>query len=259
MLAGSVGSDFSEEFKLPASDSQEAFDLLENKFPAQSGDTATDRLQGRPAGSSRAAVKQKMEGVFAEVEKFPHVSEVASPYAEGRRRRGQRGRQDRLRDGPVRRHQQQARQRRSARRSSRSPRAPAATASRSSSAASRSRKPGRRRSGDSSFAIGLLAAVVDPADHLRLGGGDGAADHHRAVRARGRAQPGHRSAPTSSTPPNFAPQLAAMIGLGVGIDYALFIVTRFRNGLDEGPGAARRRRSPRSTPPAAPCCSPASP
>ena len=25
-----------------------------------------------------------------------------------------------------------------------------------------------------------------------------------------------------------------MIGLGVGIDYALFILTRFRNGLDEG-------------------------
>jgi len=33
---------------------------------------------------------------------------------------------------------------------------------------------------------------------------------------------------------NFAPQLAAMIGLGVGVDYALFILTRFRNGLDEG-------------------------
>ena len=32
----------------------------------------------------------------------------------------------------------------------------------------------------------------------------------------------------------FAPQLALMIGLGVGIDYALFILTRFRNGLDEG-------------------------
>ena len=29
MIAGSVGSDFTEEFKLPASDSQEAFDLLE--------------------------------------------------------------------------------------------------------------------------------------------------------------------------------------------------------------------------------------
>jgi RND superfamily putative drug exporter len=32
----------------------------------------------------------------------------------------------------------------------------------------------------------------------------------------------------------FAPQLALMIGLGVGIDYALFIVTRFRNALDDG-------------------------
>ena len=41
MLAGSIGADYEEEFKLPKSDSQEAFDLLENKFPAQSGDTAT--------------------------------------------------------------------------------------------------------------------------------------------------------------------------------------------------------------------------
>ena len=31
-----------------------------------------------------------------------------------------------------------------------------------------------------------------------------------------------------------------MIGLGVGIDYALFILTRFRNGLDEGLEQARR-------------------
>jgi RND superfamily putative drug exporter len=34
--------------------------------------------------------------------------------------------------------------------------------------------------------------------------------------------------------PVFAPELLAMIGLGVGIDYALFIVTRFRQGLGEG-------------------------
>jgi len=32
----------------------------------------------------------------------------------------------------------------------------------------------------------------------------------------------------------FAPLLAAMIGLGVGIDYALFIVTRYRQGLHNG-------------------------
>ncbi len=34
--------------------------------------------------------------------------------------------------------------------------------------------------------------------------------------------------------PEFAAQLAAMIGIGVGIDYALFIVTRYRNALHQG-------------------------
>ncbi len=34
----------------------------------------------------------------------------------------------------------------------------------------------------------------------------------------------------------FAPAMAAMIGLGVGIDYALFIVTRYRQGLYAGLG-----------------------
>ena len=33
---------------------------------------------------------------------------------------------------------------------------------------------------------------------------------------------------------DFAPALASMIGLGVGIDYALFVVTRFRQGLADG-------------------------
>ena len=37
--------------------------------------------------------------------------------------------------------------------------------------------------------------------------------------------------------PSFTPQLAAMIGIGVGIDYALFIVTRYRQG------SARRART----------------
>jgi putative drug exporter of the RND superfamily len=40
------------------------------------------------------------------------------------------------------------------------------------------------------------------------------------------------------TVPTFAPEMAAMIGIGVGIDYALFIATRYRQGLFEG-------RSPR--------------
>jgi putative drug exporter of the RND superfamily len=34
--------------------------------------------------------------------------------------------------------------------------------------------------------------------------------------------------------PSFAPELAAMIGIGVGIDYALFVVTRYRQALHDG-------------------------
>src|SRR5918999_517366 len=34
--------------------------------------------------------------------------------------------------------------------------------------------------------------------------------------------------------PDFTPQLASMIGIGVGIDYALFIVTRYRQQLHHG-------------------------
>ena len=56
--------------------------------------------------------------------------------------------------------------------------------------------------------------------------------------------------------PTVAPTLATMIGLGVGIDYALFIVTRH---LSSGAtGWTRASRSPaRARPRAARSCSPA--
>ncbi len=33
------------------------------------------------------------------------------------------------------------------------------------------------------------------------------------------------------TVPSFTPEFAALVGLGVGIDYALFVVTRYRAAL----------------------------
>ena len=56
--------------------------------------------------------------------------------------------------------------------------------------------------------------------------------------------------------PTFATEMVAMIGIGVGIDYALFIVTRYRQGLARGPrpegGGDAGPRHVR----AGPCCSP---
>ena len=81
----------------------------------------------------------------------------------------------------------------------------------------------------------------DPAVRVRLGGRDGAADPHRALRSRRRHlahQHRRRRSPTSA---RSRPCSATMIGLGVGIDYSLFIVTRYRENLADGHGASRRR------------------
>ena len=56
--------------------------------------------------------------------------------------------------------------------------------------------------------------------------------------------------------PTFGTELAAMIGIGVGIDYALFIVTRYRQGLAEGLDPRPRWCGP-CRHPGGPCCSPA--
>jgi putative drug exporter of the RND superfamily len=232
MLSGSVGSDFSEDFKLPASDSQEAFDLLEQKFPAQSGDTATIVYKAQ-GGVEAASVKREMEGVFATVDKVPHVSEVASPYKEdGAGAISEDGKiayatvqfdttTEKLETEDIERVMDAAQ-----------------GASGDALQVEIGGQPieevrAEQEGGDSTFAIGLLAAVVV----LLITFGSLVAMGLPIVTALFALGVG-LSVVTLGThvfdTAEFAPQLAAMIGLGVGIDYALFILTRFRNGLDEG-------------------------
>lgn len=232
MLAGSVGSDFSEDFKLPASDSQEAFDLLEEKFPAQSGDTATIVYKAQ-SGVEAAAVKREMEGVFASVDKVPHVSEVASPYEDG-------GAAAISEDGQIAYATVQF--------DTTTEKLETEDIERVMDTAQEAAGDGlqveiggqpieevraEQEGGDSTFAIGLLAAVVV----LLITFGSLVAMGLPIVTALFALGVG-LSVVTLGThvfdTAEFAPQLAAMIGLGVDIDYALFILTRFRNGLDEG-------------------------
>jgi RND superfamily putative drug exporter len=230
-VASSAGSSFSEEFKLPSSDSQEAFELLETKFPAQSGDTA-QIVYRAPGGVESAAVKKKMESVFTEAEDLPHVSEVASPYVKG----GAGAVSD---DGTI----------------------AYATVQFDVTSDKLADKEGKRliemserasegdlqvdvggqpieearaeEEQDSSFAIGLLAAIVI----LLITFGSVVAMGLPLITALFALGVG-LSVVTLGThvfdTAEFAPQLALMIGLGVGIDYALFIVTRFRNAMGAG-------------------------
>ena len=172
-----------------------------------------------------------MKATFAEIEEFPHVSEVASPYVKG----GAAAVSD---DGEI------------------------AYATIQFDAAGNkldkektreiiaiAQKPAgeglqvelggnliaeaEQEEGDSSFGIGLLAAMVI----LLLTFGSVVAMGLPLITALFALGVGI-SLVTIGTHvfdmANFAPVLAAMIGLGVGIDYALFILTRFRNGLDDG-------------------------
>jgi RND superfamily putative drug exporter len=229
-ISGSVGASFTEEFKLPASDSKEAFDLLETKFPAQSGDTAQIAYKA-DAGVESPAVKKKMERVFAEIAKFPHVSEVASPYKEG-------GAAAVSEDGKIAYATVQfdVPNNKLDKEKTREIIAIAKGASGEGLNVQLGGNPvqeAEQEEGDSSFAIGLLAAVVI----LLLTFGSVVAMGLPLITALFALGVG-LSLVTLGThvfnTANFAPVLAAMIGLGVGIDYALFILTRFRNGLDEG-------------------------
>jgi RND superfamily putative drug exporter len=230
MLTSSVGADFSENFTLPASDSKDALDLLEDRFPAQSGDTAT--IVYRADGGVRSpAVKGKMEKVFAEAEALPHVSEVASPYTGGGAAAiSEDGRvayatvqydvlNDELEDSDVEEliSNSQA----------------AGGPGLQVALGGQPIEEAEEEEGDISFLIGLGAAVVV----LLLTFGSVVAMGLPIVTALfalgiglGLVTLGTHVFDT----PEFATILAAMIGLGVGIDYALFILTRFRNGLDEG-------------------------
>jgi RND superfamily putative drug exporter len=231
MLAKSAGSDFSEEFSLPSSDSKDALDLLENRFPAQAGDTV-QIVYKADSGVRAPAVRQKMEGVFDRVEALPHVSEVASPYEKGGAAAIADGGEiayataqfdvttDKLNDGEVKKVIDTARA------------AGGNGLQVELGGASVEEVRGEEEESGSEM-IGVLAAVIV----LLISFGSVVAMGLPILTALFALGVGI-SAITLFThvfdTANFAPQLAFMIGLGVGVDYALFILARFRNGLDEG-------------------------
>ena len=55
----------------------------------------------------------------------------------------------------------------------------------------------------------------------------------------------------------FVTNIASMLGIGVAVDYSLFILSRYREELHGGRRSRRRRARPRCGPPASPCSSPA--
>src|SRR5919108_2223968 len=83
VLWGTAAGEYINNFRLPGTESQRAYDLLKEKFPEQSGDTANVVFavdNGRVLDPSH---RQAIERVRSEIEKSPEVLAVGDPFARG--------------------------------------------------------------------------------------------------------------------------------------------------------------------------------
>ena len=82
-LWGTAAGEFVNSFQLPGTESQRAYDLLKEKFPAQSGDTASVVFAVDEGGVLDSGNRPQIERVRAEIEKSPEVLAVGDPFARG--------------------------------------------------------------------------------------------------------------------------------------------------------------------------------
>jgi len=227
-----LGSRYDDGFSLPGTDSTTALNLLKTSgLAAQSGDVETIVLHVATGSVTDAAVEPKVAAMLATVTRLPSVGSVRSPFAAG---------------GPT----QISTDKRTAyavvtfTQTAKAltigevqPVVDAGSALRSSTLQVEFGGYGiAKLSGDptsSSELIGILAAafvlLVAFGSLLSM-----AIPLISAVFALGAAIETIALMSHILTIASIAPTVAALVGLGVGIDYALFVLTRHRNGLRAG-------------------------
>lgn len=81
-LAGSIGGSFADAFTIPGTESQRALDTLVDRFPAFSGDSA--QVVFRTDGTMQdSTVKARLDTFMSEAAALPEVVGVTSPYDAG--------------------------------------------------------------------------------------------------------------------------------------------------------------------------------
>ncbi|MBC6456959.1 MMPL family transporter [Actinomadura sp. HBU206391] len=81
VAAATVGGDYRNDFSLPGTESQRTVDTLTEHAPAQAGDTIEIVLHA-PGGVRAAQIRGRVGAVLDDVRKLPHVADVRSPYAD---------------------------------------------------------------------------------------------------------------------------------------------------------------------------------
>lgn len=228
-IATTLGSGYNDTFALPGTDAQRAYDLLQARFPSQAGDSATLVIESE-AGLDDPAVKQRVSDLLAAARAIPEVATVESPYDNPAAISSDRTiayatvNYDKLADELDRANMKAI-----------------LTLADDSTAPGFRVEVGGRIAGQAedespvgvSELIGIVAAIVI----LLIAFGSIIAMGLPIVSALaglGAGFLGIMFATRFMDISSFTPSFAAMIGLGVGIDYALFVVTRFREGLSHG-------------------------
>ena len=230
-LSQAIKSDYNNSFSLPGTGSTTAQQLLAKAIPAQAGDSDTIVWQVSHGTVRDATVSTRINNVLKQIATMPEVAAVVSPY--GPRGAAQISRDGRTAYATV----DFAKQANNLAK---------ADITRVIDAAKAARAPGlnvqiggqaieqtEQTSLGVSSTVGVLAAAVV----LFIAFGSLLAMLLPIVTAIAGVGGGLMAiAPLTHTinVVDFAPILGALIGLGVGIDYALFIVTRHRRGLQSG-------------------------
>jgi len=231
VLSQAVKSDYNNSFSLPGTGSTTAQQLLAKAVPAQAGDSDTIVWQVSRGTVRDAAVTTRMSAMLRQVATMPEVAAVVSPY-------GPRGAAQVSRDGRTAYATVDFAKQANA--------LAKADVTRVIDAAKAARAPGlnvqlggqaiettEQAPLSTSSAVGVLAAAVV----LFIAFGSLLAMLLPLITAIAGVGGGLLAITPLTHAMNvvdFAPILGALIGLGVGIDYALFIVTRHRRGLQAG-------------------------
>src|SRR5215207_8754869 len=82
-LWATAAGEYSNNFQLPGTESQRAYDLLKDKFPEQSGDTASVVFAVDEGNVLDESKRPQIERVREEIAKSPEVLSVGDPFARG--------------------------------------------------------------------------------------------------------------------------------------------------------------------------------
>ena len=237
LLVFSVGAahglknQFVNNLTLPGTDAQRATDLLKSSFPALAGDSDHIVFHSRTGSLANPMIRDRVTTTLRLVSRLPHVTRVDSPYADPRAI---------SRDGAIGFATVSFDERGDALPSSAVERV-IATAERARSAALDVELGGsaiettQRPTLGAATLIGIGAAMI--VLFLSFGSLPAASLPILTALFGLGSSTGLIAALTHVlNTPDFASELAILIGLGVGVDYALFVVTRYREALVENGG-----------------------